>query len=153
MSIDRDQALRILDNALWRVAHRGDCEYHDTRGRPKPCDCPHCTALAALAAASDWRFHGSFFDRVQSDHWPRGRKMHAAWKKLASDTLLSNILRDSVPLSPRDWYVATSVVQWLATNVGSTVLEAAGFKYVQDVQDDQDRADVDLLKRRQEGAP
>jgi len=47
----------------------------------------------------------------------------------------------------RDWYVATSVIQWLATNVGMTVLEAAGFKYQQWTQD---MADGELFKRRQE---
>jgi hypothetical protein len=48
--------------------------------------------------------------------------------------------------SARDWYVATSVIQWLATNVGMTVLEAAGFKYAQEEQD----AAVQTFKRRQE---
>jgi len=158
VSSDQEQGLRILDNALWRIARRGDCEYYDVldESRPKPCDCPRCVAIAALEASKNWRFHGALYERTQSGHWPRETKMHAAWMKLASgsgqagrdpDQLLSQILREDHAPSARDWYVATSVIQWLATNVGMTVLEAAGFSYQ---QWDQDRADADLFRRRQE---
>lgn len=158
MSNDQEQGLRILDNALWRIAHRGDCEYYDVNDKPRPCDCPRCVAHAALEAAKNWRFHGALYERVHSGHWPRETKMHAAWMRLATagredpDHLLSQILKDdrgpdSRGPSARDWYVATSVIQWLATNVGMTVLEAAGFKYQ---QHEQDRADYELFKRRQE---
>ena len=158
MSTDQEQGLRILDNALWRIAHRTDCEYDDVQEekRPHPCECSHCVAVAALKAARDWRFHGALWERTQSEHWPREAKMHAAWMKLVTrsgsppDCLLANILgeQDRTP-SARDWYVATSVVQWLATNVGMTVLEAAGFSYQ---QWEQDRADGELFRRRQEQA-
>ena len=157
MSQDQDQGFRILDNALWRIAHRGDCEYYDdAKNRPKPCDCPRCVAIAALEASKNWRFHGALYDRTQSGHWPREAKMHAAWMKIANpsgrggndpDQLLSMILKDGSAPSARDWYVATSIIQWLATNVGMTVLEAAGFKYQQWTQD---MADGELFKRRQE---
>lgn len=157
MSTDQEQGLRILDNALWRIVRQqGDCDYYDTpeAERPKPCTCPRCVAIAALEAAKNWRFRGAHHDRVDghSDSWPREMKMQAAWMKLASqgrqpDVLLSKILKQDQQPSARDWYVATSVIQWLATNVGMTVLEAAGFKYQ---QWDQDRADGDLLRRRQE---
>lgn len=153
MSADQEQRLRILDNALWRIAHRGDCDYYDESDRPKPCDCPRCTALAALEASKSWRFHGALFERIHSGHWPREAKMHAAWMKLATsnsggpDTLLSHILRDDHVPGARDWYVATSVIQWLATSVGMTVLEGAGFSYQ---QHEQDRADAELFRRRQE---
>ena len=157
MSQDQDQGLRILDNALWRIAHRGDCEYYDDeKNRPTPCDCPRCVAIAALEASKNWRFHGALYDRTQSGRWPRETKMHAAWMKIANpsgrggndpDQLLSQILKDGSAPSARDWYVATSVIQWLATNVGMTVLEAAGFKYQ---QWDQDMADGELFKHRQE---
>lgn len=156
---DQEQGLRILDNALWRIARRGDCEYHDEKERPRPCDCPRCLAIAALEATKNWRFHGALHERTQSAAWPREVKMHAAWMKLASrdrdpDTLLSLILREDRAPTARDWYVATSVVQWLATNVGMTVLEAAGFRYQ---QHEQDRADGDLfawrLAREQEAKP
>ncbi len=77
--------------------------------------------------------------------------MHAAWMKLLTskdpDHLLTQILDDKSAPSARDWYVATSVVQWLATSVGMTVLEAAGFKYQ---QWEQDRADSEMFRRRQE---
>jgi hypothetical protein len=148
MSSDQEQGLRVLDNALWRIAHRGDCEYYDEKSRPKPCDCPRCVAIAALEAAKNWRFHGSHYDRVGNGHFPRETKMQAAWMKLANDHLLQKaILNDDRAPSARDWYVATSVIQWLATNVGMTVLEAAGFKYQ---QWEQDAADAALLDRRLE---
>ena len=153
MSIDQEQGLRILDNALWRIANRGECECYDEASRQKPCDCSRCVAIGALEAAKNWRFHGALYERTQSGHWPRETKMHAAWMKLAGrsgpDHLLSQILKDEDECIPsaRDWYVATSIIQWLATNVGMTVLEAAGFKYQ---QWEQDMADGDLFKRRQE---
>ncbi len=155
MSHDQEQGLRILDNALWRIVHRGDCDYYDVREseRPKPCDCPRCVARAALEAAKNWRFHGSHYERTQSDQWPREAKMQAAWMKLAGSNqggpdhlLQKGILNDVSAPSARDWYVATSVIQWLATNVGMTVLEAAGFKYQ---QWDQDEA-PGRFQRRQE---
>jgi hypothetical protein len=155
MSTDQEQGLRILDNALWRIAHRGDCEYdgEDQDGRSSPCECPRCVAISALKAAKNWRFLGAFWERTQHGHWPRETKMHAAWMKLITssggspDRLLSQVLGEDQAPSARDWYVATSVVQWLATNVGMTVLEAAGFSYK---QWDQDRADGELFRRRQE---
>ena len=151
MSSDQDQALLILETALWRIGYRGDCDYYDEKSRPNPCDCAHCISRAALAAAKSWRFHGAFHQRTLGGHWPREVKMHAAWVKLATaqdpDHLLTSILQDKRMPSARDWYVATSVIQWLATDVGMTVLEAAGFKYQ---QDDQDRADGELFRRRQE---
>ena len=155
MSSDQEQALRILDNALWRIGRRGDCEYYDDgKNQPKPCDCPRCVAVAALEAAKNWRFHGAHHERIEKDHWPREKKMHAAWVKLAKgnqggpDHLLQKAIlnEDSAP-SARDWYVATSVIQWLATNVGMTVLEGAGFKYQ---QWEQDAANGELLQRRLE---
>ena len=155
MSNDQEQGLRILDNALWRIAHRGDCEYYDdTSSQPKPCDCSRCVARAALEAAKNWRFHGAHHERIEKDHWPREKKMHAAWMKLANgnqggpDRLLEKaILNDDSAPSARDWYVATSVIQWLATNVGMTVLEGAGFKYQ---QWEQDAANGELFQRRLE---
>jgi len=156
VSSDQEQSLSILNNALWRIAHHGDCSYYDDeKNRPKPCDCSRCVAIAALTAAKNWRFHGAHHARTLSASFPREVKMQAAWMKLMSDRpgsggpdqLLASVLgEDHVP-SARDWFVATSVVQWLATNVGMTVLEAAGFKYD---QWDQDRADGALFQRRQE---
>lgn len=155
VSNDQEQGLTILDLALWRIAHRGDCEYYDCgqAERPSPCACPRCVAKAALEAAKNWRFHGVHHARTQSPNWPREQKMHAAWMKLVTsrpnpDALLAKaILNEDQPPSARDWYVATSVIQWLATNVGMTVLEAAGFTYAQWAQD---QATGALFDRRQE---
>ncbi len=158
-TVHLEHAVRTLDNALWRLAHGRSCEYtYNEPRRPTPCDCQVCEAKAALAATRDWRYIGSHHARVTNGYNPREAKIHAAWKKLVDDQKLAQILYDGpysggapshfmATPSTRDWYVATSVVQWLATNVGMTVLEAAGFKYD---QWDQDRADLDLMRRRAE---
>lgn len=152
MKNDQEQGLRILENALWRIANRGDCAYlEDEADRPTPCDCTICVAQAGLDAAKRWRFHGACQDRVEAhgSSFPREVKMHAAWVQVigrqSPDRQLSLILKEEDPPSARDWYVATSVVQWLATNVGMAVLEAAGFKYQ---QWEEDRADASSTKRR-----
>jgi hypothetical protein len=155
-----EHTVRLLDNALWRIAHGRDCEYWggDVSRQPTPCDCQVCEAKAALEVTKNWRYIGSHYARVTNGFNPREAKIHAAWKKLMNDRTLGQLLYDGpyaggspaqfVPCpTARDWYVATSVVQWLATNVGMTVLEAAGFKYD---QWDQDRADRELMKQRQE---
>lgn len=159
MSTDQEHGLRILDNALWRIARHGDCDYLDNEeSRPTPCDCPRCIAVAALETAKNWRFHGAHHARIGNSTFPRETRMQASWVKLASDgprrgapdQLLSQILNEEGRSpSVRDWYVATSVIQWLATNVGMTVLEGAGFKYQ---QWDQGREDNDN-KRRKEAKP
>ena len=156
MAKDQEEGLRILDTAIWRIARRGECDYYDCdeKSRPKPCDCPRCIALLALEESKSWRFYGSHYDRIESGHFPREAKIQAAWMKLATgnpgrdpDVLLANsILKEDKAPSARDWYVATSVIQWLATNVGMTVLEAAGFKYAQHEQD----AAAETFRRRQE---
>jgi hypothetical protein len=140
-----EQQIRILDAALTHIASRaGDCAYEGepARDRPRPCDCARCVALSAQEATKSWRFHGSHYARAMNPAaWPREAKMHAAWSNKMDDHLLAKILRehehDEMPApSPRDWYVATSVVQWLATNVGmESILAQAGFKYVQWEQD------------------
>jgi len=45
------------------------------------------------------------------------------------DGMLAQILGvDADSVSERDWYVATTIVQWLATNVGQSVLLDAGYR-------------------------
>lgn len=140
-----EHAVRRLDATLYDIAHRhGDCyDYDSRRAQGEPCDCPVCMARAALQAVADWRYggskerpanryHGAMAERLTNGHHPREVKMHAAWAKDTDDFRLAAILRDKRPApSARDWYVATSVVQWLGTAVGMGVLEAAGFKYTQ----------------------
>lgn len=148
MSKELEHKVRLLDNALWNIARRGECEYQDfPKDAPKPCDCPVCVAKSALASAEDWRYIGALHERTTNGTWPREAKIHKAWKDLIDDFKLASILQEKTVPSARDWYVATSIVQWLATNVGMTVLEAAGFKYQ---QWDQDVADRELMQRRQD---
>lgn len=143
MSAASDESLRIAVSAMTRtlreIATRRDCDYLDCEAdRPSPCDCPRCLAVDALKLAGEWRYVGALHERVttHAQYNPREVKLHRAWSGRADDRLLAQILtssrRDDRPLempSARDWYVATSVVQWLATNVGSGVLEEAGFRY------------------------
>jgi hypothetical protein len=142
-----EQTIVALDMALYRIANGRDCDYFDTRDRPSPCNCPVCVARSTLERVKDWRYLGAHQDRVTSGHNPRETKIHAAWKELLDDRKLAMILDQEIVPSARDWYVATSVVRWLATNVGMTVLEAAGFKYQ---QWEQDTANRELMRRRQD---
>ncbi len=129
-------AIQSMRHALRDIASYGDCMHSEDRGEPG-CTCPVCVAKQALATedAIDWRFI-SHMDYRRST-MPRERDIVEAWKAYLKragsgpesrpDMTMSQIIGDEP--SVRDWYVATSVIQWLATNCGMLVLEAAGFKY------------------------
>lgn len=125
---DADLALAL--EALQRVA-RSDC-YHEPDG-DDACSCDVCDAKHALASIGAWRYIGSLPARVDDGHHPRETAMHAAWRKYMErssgdpDYTLRMICHDETTVSRRDWYVASSVVRWLATNCGSTVLRDAGW--------------------------
>lgn len=144
----RDQTIEAtfasMVDALRAIVHRGsDCDYDLEHERPRPCPCVRCTALHALRLVEDWRYMGARWDRTQTSFNPREAALAAAWKRHFTliggghaDFRLHQILADSEyevehgdRPSPRDWYVASSVVQWLATNVGSSILEQAGWSY------------------------
>lgn len=80
-------------------------------------------------------FYGAHYENVResSASGLREAKMREVWIAFFSgkdpDRGLSLILGDARAPSARDWYVATSVIQWLATNVGMALLEAAGFRH------------------------
>ncbi len=134
-------------SALRDIKNRTDCDYIDEpeRDRPRPCTCSHCIAEHALdLTEGGWRFIGAHAGRMRT--MPRERKIMKAWKGFVTARILGQILSD-LPSSrtssetpweqptPRDWFVATSVVQWLATNVGIEVLRNAGFTYTEYVKD------------------
>lgn len=147
-TVELERTVRVLEHALHDLVRDEDCrEYLNTNKRPDACDCTVCEGKRALASTKNWRYIGAMYERVTNGHNSRETKMHAAWAKQVGDRELGLILTDErgrglssldrpvqVP-SARDWYVATSVVQWLATNVGMGVLEGAGFKYTQFEQD------------------
>lgn len=147
--IDRNQDIenRLADAllALRHIKNWGTCEYinEPEKDRPVPCACPHCTATRAVdPEASAWRFQGAAPDRLET--MTREADIMRAFRKCMCaqndpDMKLAGILREiegeglsryprTIP-SPRDWFVASSVVQWLATNVGSAVLSDAGFTW------------------------
>ena len=143
------------------------CDYSDGPPGNDGQKCEVCAAEAALERVRSWRwggstetpsrrFEGAMYGRILAGWDPRETKMHRAWAEFMPkyatdpDRLLALVLTDrSVPVpgalfeppldwpTPRDWYVATSVVQWLATTVGSSILQQAGWKYT---QEDEDRA-------------
>jgi hypothetical protein len=127
-------ALQSMRHALRDIASN-DCMYHEFGESTTTCTCPVCVAKKALATedAIDWRFVSHMDFRRAS--MPRERAIVEAWKAYLKrqrggsevDTVMSQIIGDDP--SVRDWYVATSVIQWLATNCGMSVLEAAGWKY------------------------
>lgn len=148
--IDRQDAYHrsfvAMRNALRSILfHNGDCDERP-RDRTDLCDCPVCIAKSALANEEDWRFMGWNPERRFS--MPRELAMVEAWKHYFKrsggpadgtskpiDGMLASILGlDTDSITERDWYVATTVVQWLATNVGQCVLFDAGYEYRQPVE-------------------
>lgn len=138
--------IAMLTATLHEIANGRDCDYADfPADRPDPCTCPVCSAKAALATANDWRFRGAHYERTTSGWNPRETAIVQAWSKLVNDRLLAGVLTERAPdeqhreiLQPptaRDWFVATSVVQWLATNVGQEVLRNAGWEYTRYAED------------------
>lgn len=135
----RDRIER-LEAGLETIANKdsGECAYYydDEVDKTEPqryCSCDRCIARRALRQTPtgyDWRYRGVMHKRVQTN--PREARMIRAWSDKVGDHELGLVMfggdRMSFPTA-RDWYVATSVVQWLATNVGMGVLEAAGFHY------------------------
>ncbi len=137
-----EQGMSILIVALRDIVGRNDCDYADApeEDRHHPCPCPRCVAEAALEMSQNWRFKGAHCTRVE--HNPRELAIVQAWAQFMDDRKLGQLLSEAFDPgesvacpSPRDWFVATSVVQWLATNVGSSILEAAGFKYTRYEED------------------
>lgn len=140
------RAMHAMQRALRQIANSGDCSYYDEKEKPKPCDCPVCVAKAVLETNTDWRFRGRGFERTATN--PREQKIVTAWRAYMtggpadrSDFKLAQVLGEAdengarAYPTVRDWFVATTVVQWLATNVGQSILEAAGYKYDQYDQD------------------
>lgn len=146
-----EHTVDVLDSFASELANY-DC-YGEGDAENK-CGCMPCRAQAALDHVKDWRyntaspiterFKGSYFDRTTSGWNPREAKIHKAWVKhmetWSADRYLGQILTERPKgglfetinwPTPRDWYVANSVVQWLVTNVGSSILEAAGWQYTQ----------------------
>lgn len=138
---DVEKAVSLATMALRDIAARNDCDYADVpqKERPRPCPCSKCIASNTLALIAEgpgnWRYLGAHAGRTET--MPRERKIVDAWSRQVKDRELGQILTDqpentfSTVEMPtvRDWHVATSVVQWLATNVGMEVLRLAGFEY------------------------
>lgn len=155
--------IALLTAALRRIANGRDCDYIDfPKDRPAPCTCPKCTATAVLEQAAAWRRRGAHHQRVTNGFNPRETAIVEAWSKAVDDRRLAQILDPGAPddkqrvfithetLQPptaRDWFVATSVVQWLVTNVGQEVLRNAGWGYT---RYDEDRKALDARRRTEE---
>lgn len=130
------ERIERLESGLEHIAKDGECsQYHDPEhdGPERHCSCDVCIARRALlheGSEYDWRYRGVMHHRIQ--FMPREARMLRAWSDQVGDERLATILfggdRMTFPTA-RDWYVVTTVVQWLATNVGMGVLEAAGFHY------------------------
>lgn len=128
---DLEVSVGLLTEALYQIANGHDCDYVLERERPDPCPCARCVAKRAVERVGDWRYLGARSGRTRTN--PRERKMVAAWRAEVGDAKLAQVLADDSadPVLPtvRDWFVASTVVQWLATNVGMEVLRKAGFEY------------------------
>jgi len=144
-----EHTVEVLDHLAQSIA-QWDCYSNED-----DCTCEVCRAEHALASIRAWRFGGStetpsrhflqgaMHYRTENGWNLRGTRIHRAWCKYmqgsyGADHTLGQILTDRRPGEPdgirdwptaRDWYVATSVVQWLVTNCGSSILEQAGWRY------------------------
>ncbi len=132
-----------MRNALRSILfHNGDCYRYDAPLQAdRLCECPVCIAKAALESEEDWRFMGHSPERRAS--MPRELAIVEAWKHYFKrsggkangtssplDGMLAQILGTNADsISERDWYVATTIVQWLATGVGQCVLFDAGYAH------------------------
>lgn len=128
-----ETALYGFRDALKNIANYGGCMHSEdgaARTADARCTCPICVAKRAITpeACADWRF-SSHLEYRRSTH-PREYAMIEAWKAYLGrnpDNTMQQIIGEEP--SDRDWYVATSVIQWLATNCGMSVLDKAGFSY------------------------
>lgn len=138
----RDEDERTMRGALAAIAS-GECWSDDDAD---DCHCPAHQARWALKQASDWRYRGALAHRQDDGLHPSETRMMQALRKYFEggdpDLRLAQVLHETTFPTRRDWHVVASVVQWLATNIGSTVLEAAGYRYT---LIDQDRAARDKL--------
>lgn len=140
MSRDREQELfdRVarLTRVLEFVADRTEC-WSVEQGR-EPCGtCVGCVAARVLREKTpsfDWRYRGAAHERVLDGHHERERRMVHALAEQVDDSRLAGILGHDRRPTAQEWYVAASVVQWLATNVGSQVLRQAGWRYEDEVR-------------------
>lgn len=126
--------LSIMAMALRQIAQYGDCLHQDHPSPDEPpCGCPVCVAKTALASEQDWRYISNHANRQASN--PREAAIIAAWARYfkaigsgSPDHKLGQVLGFE-EVTMRDWLVATTVVQWLATNVGQCILSEAGYDY------------------------
>jgi hypothetical protein len=79
--------------------------------------------------SKDWRFIGNNSHRWENN--PEEEGAVAIWKEFLGtrpDEILAQILglRDQSAVEERDWYTATSLIQWLMSPVGKAFLEKMG---------------------------
>lgn len=131
-SIERN--LASMMSALRAISNYGDClhEMHPDPDEPI-CQCPVCVARRALETETEWRYVGNHEHRRQFN--PREAAIAHAWRRYMQgigtgvpDAKLRQILGVE-EVTARDWVIATTIIQWLATNVGSALLHEAGYRY------------------------
>lgn len=124
---DIERSLRTAIDALAEIKNGSDCLYADyPKERPDPCPCAKCVASRALEVAlGDWRYVGAHPQRLRFNI--RERKLLDRWKAMASERHFEQLLGRAP--TPADWFVAATLIQWLGTNVGMSILTESGFKY------------------------
>mgnify|MGYP001560887655 FL=1 len=139
----KEEDENVLRRSLRAIAQGGDCWGREEDGS---CTCPVCEASFALEKVRSWRFEAALAERVTNGFHPAEARMIDAWRRAMHggpegdpDIRFAMVLKLDGPteVTRRDWYVATSVVQWLATNIGSCFIEQAGYQYL---KYDEDRA-------------
>lgn len=133
-----------FEAALAEVCDKeGECSaYYEKNDPGEPgvyCSCAFCVAKKALrykGTGYDWRYRGIMHERINYNAG-EARMVKAASHALDDRTLALILYGDRFNTWPtaRDWFVAMSIIQWLATNIGSSVLENAGYKYTKYKED------------------
>lgn len=124
------ERVQRLESGLEFLRDRVSSCIDDGYQSDSPCGhCDYCTVNRLLKPEPyfEWRYRGYMHARIE--HNPRERRIIHAFAERVKDEEFQLIMGTGNPVNARDWLVASTIVQWLATNVGMGVLEQAGFEY------------------------
>lgn len=163
---DLEKITTAFADTLETIARFHACDFYD-RDEDDDCTCAGCQAKFVLKQIGPWRQNiakdrvgvedvdpvdtsqrgaGAYPDRL---YWhARERRLVGAFLGSVNQVRLGQILnRDP---SIQDWDAILSVIRWVGTNVGSAVLETAGWrynKYHEDREEDLQSRDVKTAER------
>jgi hypothetical protein len=154
-----EQIAQRLHETLQQIADFCDCDSELYSDGTDHCTCPSCRARAELRLLGDWRTALSVeqlgmqyvtpltqkeINRVTGPYpnriaWhARERRLLGAWLGFVDARLMNHIVAGEATVA--DYRAILGAIRWIGTNVGSTVLDAAGWRYDRSGEDDKDRS-------------